>query len=245
MNSFEIKRRVEYYEADVTGKLALPMILNWAVLASKLQSDALGVGQSTHLARGLGWIILQYEVHITRRPAVNEEITIQTYAAKYNPFFVRRPFAFFDAQGEEIIRVDSIWTMIDINNRRMARLPQDIVDKYQAERVKQIPRMPNPIKILPSDDMISKDYHVRYLDIDANQHVNNSKYFEWMQDVVPTEFLETHEITSINLKYENEIHLGHTIQSQVVLGNQSSKHRIMLGEVVSAEAEFNWRNVTL
>lgn len=242
MQPFDIKRRVEYYEADMTGKLSLPMILNWAVLASKMQSDALGVGQDMHLARGLGWIILQYEVTIKRRPKINEPIKIQTFAAKYNPFFVRRPFAFFDEAGEEIIRVDSIWAMIDIDHRRMARLPEDIIDKYQAERVKQIPRIPNPVQITSDETYEENDYHVRYLDIDANQHVNNSKYFEWMQDVMTPEFMATHEITAINLKFENEIRLGHTIQSQVVHHAHESKHRIMMGDVVSAEAEFKWRD---
>lgn len=40
MHTFEIKRHVEYYEADTTGKLTLPMILNWAVLASKKQTSS-------------------------------------------------------------------------------------------------------------------------------------------------------------------------------------------------------------
>ena len=244
MKTFEIKRHVEYYEADTTGKLTLPMILNWAVLASKKQSDALDVGQATYMGRGLGWVILQYEVEITRRPNINEEITIRTFAAKYNPFFVNRRFAFFDTQGHEIIRVNSIWTMIDIENRRMARLPQDIVDKYQPERVKQVPRIAKPMQITSDDVVEENTYHVRYLDIDANKHVNNSKYFEWMQDVVASDYLTTHEVTYVNLKFENEIRLGHMIQSQIVLKHNFSKHRIMMGDTISAEAEFKWRDAS-
>lgn len=244
MKTFEIKRHVEYYEADTTGKLTLPMILNWAVLASKKQSDALKVGQASYMGRGLGWVILQYEVEIERRPKINEEIIIRTFAAKYNPFFVNRRFAFFDTQGQEIVRVNSIWTMIDIENRRMARLPQDIVDKYEPERVKQIPRIAKPTQITSDDSLEENTYHVRYLDIDANKHVNNSKYFEWMQDVVSPEYLTTHEVTYVNLKFENEIRLGHMIQSQVVLKDNLSRHRIMMGDTVSAEAEFKWRDTT-
>ncbi|WP_220740974.1 acyl-[acyl-carrier-protein] thioesterase [Leuconostoc miyukkimchii] len=245
MRTFEIKRHVEYYEADTTGKLSLPMILNWAVLASKKQSDTLGVGPKSYMSRGLGWVILQYEVDIVRRPEINEEITIKTFAAKYNPFFVSRPFTFFDSQGHEIIHVKSIWTMIDIDNRRMARLPQDIVDAYQAERVKQIPRIAKPTAVGVDEVFEEKSYHVRYLDIDANKHVNNSKYFEWMQDVLSPNFLSTHEITYLNLKYEAEVRLGHMVQSQVVLQDNFSKHRIMVDDVVNAEAEFKWRHTTI
>ncbi|MGO3121794.1 MAG: acyl-[acyl-carrier-protein] thioesterase [Leuconostoc mesenteroides] len=243
MKKYEIKRRVEYYEADTTQKLSLPMILNYAVLASKCQSDELGVGQDFHLGRGLGWIILQYEVIIKRRPKIGEIIRIQTFATQYNPFFVRRPLVFLDENDNEIIRVDSIWTMIDMTNRRMARLPQDIIDQYDAKRVKQISRIPNPEKFSDDDQYTERDYHVRYLDIDGNKHVNNSKYFEWMQDVIAPEYLLTHEITYINLKFENEIRLGHTILSQVVQNDNKSKHRIMMENVISAEAEFKWRKI--
>lgn len=240
---FEIVHKIEYFESDMSGKLSLPMILNLAVLSSKKQSDHLGVGQEEHLSRGLGWVILQYDVHIKRRPTVNEVIRIETQASQYNPFFVHRPFVFFDEQNEEIIRVDSIWAMLDIDNRRMARIPQDIIDKYSAERVKQINHIPRPDKITTTDDIIEKNYHVRYLDIDTNQHVNNSKYFEWMQDVLDLDYLKHHEITNINIKYENEVRLGQEVISQVAIADNVTKHRIMVAAHTSAEAIFTWRSV--
>lgn len=104
MKKYEIERRVEYYEADTTQKLSLPMILNLAVLASKNQSDELGVGQDYHLAMGLGWVILQYEVKIKRRPKVGELMRIQTYAAEYNPFLYDDLLYFLMNQVMKLLR---------------------------------------------------------------------------------------------------------------------------------------------
>ncbi|MDF7627145.1 thioesterase [Lactobacillaceae bacterium L1_55_11] len=240
---FEMQHTVEYYEVDLNGRLTLPTIVNLAVLASKKQGDFLGIGPNEHQAMGLGWIILQYDLKIKRRPVANEEITIQTSAGEANPFFVRRWFKILDEQGNELVHIDSIWAMIDVHKRHMVRLPADQVKKYDAIPTKQVPRIPAPAKIGPDEKFKELPYRVRYLDIDANQHVNNSKYFTWMMDVLGPEFLKHHEVTHIDLKFENEVALGHVIESQVVVDGEHSRHRIMNGDVVSAEAEFDWRSI--
>lgn len=240
---FEMEHTVEYYEADVTGHLTLPMIVNIAVLASKRQGDALGIGPNDYAKLELGWVILQYDLKIKRRPLANEVITVQTCAGEANPFFVRRWFKFFAQDGEELIHIDSIWATINIQKRHMVRIPVDQVEKYDATVTKHVPRIPVPEKIAPDQEVKQQPYRVRYLDIDSNKHVNNSKYFSWMLDVLGPDFLTQHEVTHINLKYENEVGLGHVIDSQVAVDGLQSKHRIMNDGVVSAEANFDWRRL--
>lgn len=240
---FEIERCVEYYEADRHGRLSLPMIVNLAVLASKKQGDILNIGQATTQARGLGWVILQYDLHVRRRPEVNELIRLQTTVGHFNPFFAQRSFKILDEQGEELVNINSLWALIDIEKRHMVRLPLDLVEPYGAVPAKRLDRIPNPSKIKADEVAQEQRYRVRYLDIDANQHVNNSKYFEWMEDVMGADFLETHEVTRINLKFENEVHLNQTVVSQVVKGDNYSRHRIQTDNTVSAEAEFEWRSI--
>lgn len=237
---FQLEHEVLYYEADTTGKLALPMMLNLAILASTKQSLALGVGPDFNHAQGLGWVVLQYDVDVTRRPAVGETITVQTEAVKYNPFFAKRTFTLVDAQGAELIAIDSTFAMIDMNARRMARLPKEQMGVYQAERVKQIERMTDPTPLVNVD--AQQAYKVRYLDIDSNQHVNNSKYFDWLFDVLSPEFVQTHEPLNIKIKFENEVRLGEIVHSQVQMTGQRTLHRVMNDDTVAAEAEVVWRD---
>ncbi|TVV26060.1 acyl-ACP thioesterase [Weissella cibaria] len=238
---YSMQHQVLYYEADVTGKLSLPMIFNLAVLSSTQQSVDLEVGPDFFHAQGIGWIILQHMVEINRRPKIGENLTLQTLAKEFNPFFAKRMYRILDEAGNVLVEIDALYAMIDMERRRMARIPQEMVDAYEPERVKKIPRQPEPqhmIADIPVD--VTQEYVVRYLDIDSNQHVNNSKYFDWIQDVLDHDFVKTHEPKRLNIKYEHEVLLGDTIKSEAQTLEDATIHRIWSGDTLSAEAAIEW-----
>lgn len=238
---FRMPHDVVYYEADVTGKLSLPMIYNLAILSSTQQAIDLEIGPEYTHAKGLGWIVLQQLVTINRRPKDGETITLMTKAKQFNPFFAKREYRLIDADGNDLVIMNGLFSMIDMNKRKLARIPKDMAEAYQPEHVRKIPRDP---EVTPFDETRDTDYvqeyEVRYLDIDSNHHVNNSKYAEWMSDVLPVEFLTSHEPTAMNIKYEHEVLPGNKIKSEVQLVDNVTKHRIWFGDVLSAEATIEW-----
>lgn len=238
---FRMPHDVVYYEADVTGKLSLPMIYNLAILSSTQQAIDLDIGPEYTHAKGLGWIVLQQLVTINRRPKDGETITLMTKAKQFNPFFAKREYRLIDADGNDLVIMNGLFSMIDMNKRKLARIPKDMAEAYQPEYVRKIPRDP---EVTPFDETRDADYVqeyvVRYLDIDSNHHVNNSKYAEWMSDVLPVEFLTSHEPTAMNIKYEHEVLPGNKIKSEVQLVDNVTKHRIWFGDVLSAEATIEW-----
>lgn len=236
---YQVKHQVVYYEADTTGYLSLPMIFNLAILASTNQAIELGIGPDQNHAQGLGWVVLQYDTTIHRRPKLGETVTIETEPLLYNPFFATRRYTFLAEDGAVLIDIRALFTMIDMEKRRMARIPHEQMAAYQAQRVKQIERMPAP-QVLEQVDA-QAGYRVRYLDIDSNRHVNNSRYFDWLQDVLPGSFVQEHEITRINIKFENEVRYGETIVSQVAHADNRTIHRMLNNDTVAAEAEVWWQ----
>jgi medium-chain acyl-[acyl-carrier-protein] hydrolase len=236
---YQVKHQVVYYEADTTGYLSLPMIFNLAILASTNQAVELGIGPDQNHAQGLGWVVLQYDTTIHRRPKLGETVTIETEPLLYNPFFATRRYTFLEEDGTVLIDIRALFTMIDMEKRRMARIPHEQMEAYQAQRVKQIERMPTPQAIEEVDEQAT--YRVRYLDIDSNQHVNNSRYFDWLQDVLPRGFVQAHDMTRINIKFENEVRYGQTVVSQVTRVDGRTLHRIMNNDTIAAEAEVWWQ----
>ncbi|MCM0582640.1 acyl-ACP thioesterase [Weissella diestrammenae] len=240
MKVYEIEHEVLYYEGDMTGKLNLPTILNLAILSSTEQAIDYGVGPEYTHNLGLGWIILQHIIDIKRRPEIGERIKVSTHAKELNPFFCKRDYTFVDAQGIEIIKIDTLYAMIDMTKRKMARIPEDIAAAFDPTIVKKIARQTAPLTM--TDDMSSQqqDYRVRFTDIDSNQHVNNSKYLNWTQDILGPEFLLAHEPRHVNIKFEHEVRLGEIVTSRVaVIGNQS-RHQIIAGDELAAEASIDW-----
>ncbi|MBS9336939.1 acyl-[acyl-carrier-protein] thioesterase [Fructobacillus parabroussonetiae] len=237
---YSIERPVEYYQVDLTRKLSLAMMLNLAILCSRMQGEHLKVGYRETDRRGLGWVILQYDVKILRRPKLGEQITIETKAGEWGSYFAKRGFYFKDAAGEVIVDMDSLWALIDLDSRRMIKLPLDLVQPYGGEEKKRLEKMVRIPKIKDEPVEMDKPYQVRFLDIDGNRHVNNSKYLEWMVDVLPLDFLKGHEPTGFSIRYENEVHYGHQVDSQVIMGDNETKHRVLNGDKTAAEAIIHW-----
>ena len=54
-------------------------------------------------------------------------------------------------------------------------------------------------------ELMEQDYHVRFYDLDMNGHVNNSKYLDWVFEVMGAEFLTQHIPKRVHLKYVKEV----------------------------------------
>ncbi len=61
-----------------------------------------------------------------------------------------------------------------------------------------------------------------------------------MSDVLPIEFLTSHEPTAMNIKYEHEVLYGNKINQKSNLLIMSTKHRIWFGDVLSLKPTIEW-----
>jgi len=133
--------------------------------------------------------------------------------------------------------------------RKIVTIPERIIAPSHSEKVKMIPRLSRPKKLTEADQLMTKQYRVRYFDIDGNGHVNNSRYFDWLLDALPMSFLTRHNLTSINIRFENEVQYHHIVTSEATLMTDIpdsivTKHRItMENGDVATEAECHWEPI--
>lgn len=244
VQSFFQEHEVYFYECDVNGQLTLPMLLNIAIYTSEKQCDLLGVGPQKVKSYGLGWVVTQYEINITRMPKSDERIIVKTEAVKYNKYFSYRDFWVMDEEGKECAYIHSIFVLMNMETRKLTRIPEELVAPFESEKTTKIERAAALPEINCSQQLV---YRVRFSDIDMNQHVNNSKYFEWMTDVLGLEFLMSHTPKKIILKYEKEVEYGQEITSCWELKKDdegvSSQHLICSSDVKYAEALFTWEKL--
>ena len=104
-----------------------------------------------------------------------------------------------------------------------------------------MPRGQRP-KQIPEDATLSgKQYHVRYFDLDANHHVNNARYFDWLLDPLGEEFLTTHQLKSFSIQYQQEVRINHDITSEfTMVDSHISLHQIKSNGTLCTRAEFSW-----
>lgn len=239
---YETTHEVAYYECDINQQITFPALIGVAVKASEEQSDHLGRGSDYVHQLGLGWVITNYQLFIERMPKVGEVITVATMAMEYNKYFCYRNFWIYDAAGEELVRIESVFVLMDLVNRKMASVPEAVIAPYESEKVNRIKRYPKVEKIVAGERL---NYRVRFYDIDSNQHVNNSVYFNWMIDVLGYDFLTSHQPTYVNIRFDKEVEYGNLVEShyEVVAKEDmiESRHEIRMGTELYCEANFSWQ----
>lgn len=238
---FTEPHRIVYYEADDTGHLTMAMLINLLVLVSDDQSNELGMNTAFVNSLGVGWVVTQYHLQVTRRPQTGETVTLKTKATAYNRYFAYREYWILDEQGNQLAYAEGIWVTMSYATRKIATIPAELMTAYESEETKRLPRLPRPERLDETAPMLTKPYTVRYFDIDNNQHVNNAHYFDWLLDTLPADFLRQHEPVDVRIRFENEVQYGHQVASQVVQHDLTTQHQIMVGATIAALATVTWR----
>ena len=239
--TYQMKMKIPFDMADMNGHIKLPGVILLSLQVSGMQSIELGVSDKDMLEQhNLVWIITDYDIDVTRLPRFAEEITIETEALTYNRLFCYRRFTIFDEEGEAIIQMMASFVLMDRDSRKVHAVEPEIVAPYQSEFSKKLLRGP---KYPNLENPVNKDYHVRFYDLDMNGHVNNSKYLDWIFEVMGADFLTQHIPQKINLKYVKEVRPGGMIASSYELDGLRSTHQISSDGDVNAQAIITWQEI--
>lgn len=239
--TYQMKMKIPFDMADMNGHIKLPDVILLSLQVSGMQSIELGVSDKTILEDyNLVWIITEYDIEVVRLPRFAEEITIETEALSYNRLFCYRRFTIYDEAGQEIIRMLATFVLMDRDSRKVHAVEPEIVAPYQSDFDKKLIRGP---KYNSLEEPVSKDYHVRFYDLDMNGHVNNSKYLDWIFEVIGADFLTQYIPKKINLKYVKEVRPGGVITSAVERSGLESKHEITSDGATNAQAIITWQEI--
>ena len=220
--------RIRITEVDAHSQLTIPalngLLQEMAWRHSVVEKVSVHELSSQH---NISWVLSRLKIWIDRLPNYDETVTVKTYIQGVDKYFYHRDFKIIDKNGIVIISANSVWGLMDIVKRRITSIPEWMLavtpicmsEKY-VERVSG--------KILKIDAIdIEKHFDIRWHDIDSNQHVNNTKYVEWLMESVPTEILNDGKLISIDLVFKNESVLGDKITTQSQAINKGFIHRIL------------------
>ena len=97
----------------------------------------------------------------------------------------------------------SIWTLIDIEKRRIVR-PQKVgITIPECEEYSSFVEKYEPLLDIETQKVQTRE--VMYSDIDLNKHMNNARYLEWVMDFLPQNVLEKYFIGEMTMHYQKEI----------------------------------------
>lgn len=246
--TFEMEHLLTYYECTDAGQPSLSMILSMMTLVSDAHSAALGMDTATIQQTGGAWVITEYDGELaTRQPHYGEKVILGTKAVAYNRFFALREFYLLDEDKQyRYAHFQAMFVFMNLQKRRLMSLPPKLITPFKSPMEKRLPRLAKPTEVegKPTDE---RDYQVRYFDIDVNHHVNNARYFDWLLDPLGSEFLRTHRVKRVVIKYQHEVQEGTIVTSRYQLneldGQVMTAHQILVNGQVCASAELTWQKM--
>ena len=239
--TFEYSMKIPFDMSDVNGYIKIPQLILLSLQVSGMQSIELGMSDMYILENyNLVWIITDYNMKIERLPVFDEKITIETYAKSHNRLFCYRAFNIKDEAGNTIIEMVATFVLMDRDTRKVHPVMSEITDAFDSEFSKTMLRGP---RFKELEGGVEQEYRVRFYDLDMNGHVNNSKYLDWVFEVMGADFLTHHIPKKVHLKYVKEVLAGGVITSQYEQEGLKTQHQITSDSQINAQAEIEWEEV--
>lgn len=224
---FSFDSIVRYSETDHKKRLTPSTIIDYFQDCSNFHSESVNAGMEFLSQTNRAWLMCSWQLVITRYPMVNEKITVSTWPYEFKGMYGYRNFIMQDEQKNTIAYANSIWTLIDTKSQRPAKIQEEDMNAYTVE-----PRLPmeycdRKIKV-PSTLTQVEPFQIQNSSLDMFQHVNNSEYIRFGQDLLPTDFV----VREVHAEYRKSAVLGdiiypflHVEQDNItiLLANQEEK----------------------
>ena len=194
---------------DCYGRMKPSMILFLAQEVAGRHCNLLSVDYDTLAAKRMFWAVTRHRVQITRMPVRGETIHIETWPMPTTRVAYPRSVIAYDAQGNECFRAISLWVLMDLDKRSMILPSKSGISVVGTLRGLELD---TPNGLVAKDLRCHQHRSVCFTDLDRNGHMNNTKYLDWISDLLPSQFHENHQPREMTVCYFSESREGQSLQ---------------------------------
>ena len=194
---------------DCYGRMKPSMILFLAQEVAGRHCNLLSVDYDTLAAKRMFWAVTRHRVQITRMPVRGETIRIETWPMPTTRVAYPRSVIAYDAQGNECFRAISLWVLMDLDKRSMILPGKSGISVVGTLRGLELD---TPNGLVAKDLRCHQHRSVCFTDLDRNGHMNNTKYLDWISDLLPSRFHENHQPREMTVCYFSESREGQSLQ---------------------------------
>lgn len=190
---------------DAFDRLKPSRLLEYIQNISGDHSAILGADQNHLMDKNLFWAVIRHRVQITRLPHSGETLRMETWPMPTTRTAYPRSTIAYDEAGNECFRSISLWILMDSRSRALVLPGKSGVEVGGLLRGTELRA---PSSLLPQKMGKLQERTVRYTDLDINGHMNNCRYLDWVEDLLPSVFHQRHALREFTLCYMSEIREG-------------------------------------
>lgn len=198
-------------ESNAEGRMPLTLLAERIIEVATCHANALGIGYSTLIRAGAGWVLSRMSIEMKRYPGINERYSLTTWIESYNRRFSERNVAITGAGPEDVLGyARTVWVAMDFATRGAVDLERFGAGSFPtADQPCPIARAPR-IAAFPVVDR--QPYTFRYCDLDFNRHVNTVRYIELILNGWTLDFYDSHHLERFDILFHRECHYGEAVE---------------------------------
>ena len=190
---------------DCCGRLKSSMILYFAQEVAGHHFAELAMDYETLAQRRLFWAVTRHRVQITRLPVRGETIRVETWPMPTTRVAYPRSMVAYDQSGNEVFRAISLWVLMDLDTRNMILPGKSGISVIGTLRGSELEA---PAGLIAKPLNSSRPRTVAFSDLDRNGHMNNCRYLDWINDLLPSAFHTRHILKEFTICYLSETREG-------------------------------------
>jgi acyl-ACP thioesterase len=186
-------------------KLGLYSLLNLLQDAAWMHAHHQGHGHSETLAGKTAWVLTRQKLRMNEWPRWGESISLRTWVRPLQGPFAIRDFEIL--KEEKVIgSCTTSWVLMNVETRgavlgNLSDLPFEIREDFKLPY--------DAKKIIIKEALLPRArFEVRNSDLDMNEHVNNTRYAQWILDAIPRVWHRGFDLQEYEVNFLMETHAG-------------------------------------
>lgn len=192
-------------------RLGLVGLLGMLQDAAGLHADELGFGYEQMVISQTFWVLTRQNLVMDQWPLWGDTVRIVTWPRPLNGPIATRDFEIY-VGDRKYGECTTGWMILDGKTRKPSK---QVIDGERVQVRKDYALAINPTKVPFQEDARSiKIVEVRNSDLDMNNHVNNTKYAQWILDAIPLDKHRSMALTGYEINFLAETYLDDVITLQ-------------------------------
>lgn len=221
----------EYYlrasDFDKFNHIKPSAVLDLFQDAAGQHAEEIGVGFEEMAKRSYLWVLTKIRFKVILKPTAYQKVIVKTWPLEPNRLSYRREYCIENTDGERLIIGSSEWVVIDSEKRRFLSVPNlyPFTDGFYTELM--FDEKMGKVQNFEAEGT-PRIVNAGFSELDVNNHVNNTKYANYVLDAINPS--KADELEAFQIDYRKEVLQGtqlsiyHTQQDNTVVAKGQNEN---------------------
>ncbi len=221
--------KVRAYDVDSNNRLKLSSVFNYMQDVASAHADNLNVGWKALQNENLFWVLSWVKIEFNNFPKFEDNIYIKTWPKGKHKLYALRDFILSEGNNKVFGKAASAWLLLNSQTKRINDLNKFLTNIPYSPNEHALNDLPEKINFENLKETTFPK-QADYTDIDINEHVNNAKYIEYIQNCYDLDFHTKHRVKSLTMTFNSETKFGDRLEINKNLVDEHQHYIVALNQ---------------